>query len=1084
DVGLSLAVSRSGFERRAVVLGADRAGLLDALGAVGAGGESAGVVQGSVRELGRTVFVFPGQGSQWVGMGAELLSASPVFAEWMGRCGEALAPFVDWDLLEVVSEGRALDRVDVVQPVTWAVMVSLAELWRSVGVVPDAVMGHSQGEIAAAVVAGGLSLEDGARVVALRSQVIGRELAGRGGMASIALPEAEVRDRLKTEDGLGVAAVNGPVSTVISGDAAAVEAFVAACEADGVRARRIPVDYASHSAHVEAIEQELLHVLEPVRPQSGTIPFYSTVEDAYVDTVNLGAAYWYRNLRRQVQFEAGVRSLAAEGFTTFVESSAHPVLTVSVQETLDDVVVAGSLRRDEGTLERFLTSAAELYVTGVPVDWSELFVGTGARRVDLPTYAFQRERYWLEAPASAVGDMAAAGLTTASHPLLGAAVEVAGSDELLFTGRLSLRSHPWLADHAVAGTVLLPGTAFVELAVRAGDEAGCGVVEELTLEAPLIVPERGGVALQLGLAAPDASGRRALSVYSRAIADERGPWVRHATGTLAPAEAPSPTPAPAPDPAPDAAPDAAVSSGSPTDLAIWPPTGAEAVAIDGYYDRLAAQGYGYGPAFHGLRATWRRGDELFAEVQLPAEVATDAAAFGLHPALLDAALHTLGLGAIPDAGEGRARLPFSWSGVSLHLAGAAALRVRVTPLSEDTVALTVADPTGAPVASIESLVTRPVATELLKAASSPVRDAMFAVDWIQLPAAGATDDNTRRWAVLGSHAADAMDAIDAMDGADAVDAAGTAGTARMSGMSDVAGALERSGVAVASYADLAALGAAHEQSPHDVPDVVVLPCAAGVVADAAGLADATHTALQRILGAVHAWLADERFSSSRLVVLTRGAVAATPDDTELDLPHAAVWGLLRSAQSEHPERFVLVDVEGEASSLGVLPVAVACGEPQVAVRGGVLRVPRVVRAQVPVPESPGSWGEGAVLVTGASGVLAGVVVRHLVSTGQVRRVVLVSRRPADELAAEVRELGAEAVVVACDVADRGALAEVFAAHEISAVVHAAGVLDDGVVESLTPERAGGVLRPKVDGAMALHDLTCGLDLKAFVLFSS
>ncbi|MGW1379843.1 acyltransferase domain-containing protein, partial [Streptomyces sp. NPDC002446] len=348
DVGLSLAVSRSGFERRAVVLGADRAGLLDALDAVGAGRESAGVVLGSVREVGRTVMVFPGQGSQWVGMGAELLSASPVFAEWMGRCGEALAPFVDWDLLEVVSEGRDLERVDVVQPVTWAVMVSLAELWRSVGVVPDAVMGHSQGEIAAAVVAGGLSLEDGARVVALRSQVIGRELAGRGGMASIALPEADVRERLAGAGELSVAAVNGPMSTVVSGDADAVETFVASCEADGVRARRIAVDYASHSAHVEAIEQELLHVLEPVRPQSGTIPFYSTVEDTYLDTEGLDAAYWYRNLRRQVQFESGVRSLAAEGFTTFVESSAHPVLTVGVQETLDDVVVAGSLRRDEG----------------------------------------------------------------------------------------------------------------------------------------------------------------------------------------------------------------------------------------------------------------------------------------------------------------------------------------------------------------------------------------------------------------------------------------------------------------------------------------------------------------------------------------------------------------------------------------------------------------------------------------------------------------------------------------------------------------------------------------------------------------
>ncbi|MFH9227189.1 type I polyketide synthase [Streptomyces lydicus] len=1080
EVGRSLAVSRSAFERRAVVLGTDRGALLGALGAVSRGEvPAAGVVQGAgaVREVGRTAVVFPGQGSQWVGMGAELIESSPAFAESMRRCGEALAPFVDWDLLEVVSEGRGLDRVDVVQPVTWAVMVSLAELWRSAGVVPDAVLGHSQGEIAAAVVAGALSLEDGARVVALRSQVIGRELAGRGGMASIALPEPEVRDRLKSQTGLGLAAVNGPLSTVISGDAAAVEAYVVACEADGVRARRIAVDYASHSAHVEAIEQELLTVLEDVRPQAGSVPFYSTVENAFLDTEVLDAAYWYRNLRHQVQFEAGIRALAAEGFTTFVESSAHPVLTVGIQETLDETdaeaVVTGSLRRDEGGLERFLTSAAELYVTGVPVDWTPFLAGEDTRPVDLPTYAFQRERFWLEASASAVGDMAAAGLATASHPLLGAAVEVAGSDEVLFTGRLSLESHPWLADHAVAGTVLLPGTAFVELAVRAGDEVGCGQVEELALEAPLIVPERGGVALQLGLGAADDSGRRALSIYSRAPGDERGPWTRHATGTLASAGAAETADAPAG-----------------TDLAVWPPVGAEPITIEGYYDRLAAQGYGYGPAFHGLRAAWRRGDELFAEVQLPEAVAADAAAFGLHPALLDAALHTLGLGAVPDVGEGRARLPFSWSGVSLHRTGASGLRVRVTPLDQDTVAVTVADPTGAPVASIESLVTRPVSTESLRAASSPVRDAMFAVDWHQLPAAGSAAP-VRHWAVLGSG-----------EGADVADVAAAGHVAGL------VSALERSGGTVSCHADLAALAAAQSQSPHDVPDVVVLPCLAGD-REGAGLAEATHDALRRVLGVVQAWLDDELFASSRLVVLTRGAVASTPDETELDLPHVAVWGLLRSAQSEHPDRFVLVDVDtatdtdtrtasavdsgtntGVESDAGmgsvrVLGAVVACGEPQVAVRGGVLWVPRVVRARVPaVGAQDGVWGEGAVLVTGASGVLAGVVVRHLVSACGVRRVVLVSRRAADQLAAEVRELGANAVVVACDVADRGALAGVFAAHRISAVVHAAGVLGDGVVGSLSPERVGVVLRPKVDGAVVLDEVSRGVDLKAFVLFSS
>ncbi|MGN5637655.1 acyltransferase domain-containing protein, partial [Streptomyces sp. AC154] len=352
-------------------------------------------------------------------MGAGLLESSPVFAARLRECADALAPFVDFDVVEVVAAGGSLDDVGVVQPVTWAVMVSLAELWRSFGVVPDAVVGHSQGEIAAAAVAGALSLEDAARVVALRAGVIGRELAGLGGMASIPLPLVQVEERLAGGDWTGrlsVAAVNGPSSTVVSGDADAIREIVAAYVAEGVRARQVPVDYASHSAHVERIEAELLDVLAPVTPRSSEIPFYSTVTGELVDTTVLDAAYWYRNLRQTVRFEETVRLLLDRGFGTFVESSAHPVLGIGVQECADavgvDVLTSGSLRRDEGGWERFLTSAAELFVRGVDIDWSALFDGTGARTVDLPTYAFQHEHYWLEkaaAPAAAAAEASGSG---------------------------------------------------------------------------------------------------------------------------------------------------------------------------------------------------------------------------------------------------------------------------------------------------------------------------------------------------------------------------------------------------------------------------------------------------------------------------------------------------------------------------------------------------------------------------------------------------------------------------------------------------------------------------------------------------
>ncbi|MEU8748795.1 beta-ketoacyl synthase N-terminal-like domain-containing protein, partial [Streptomyces parvulus] len=378
DVAFSLATGRSALEHRSVTL--------DHITVEGVASDSSG----------RTVLVFPGQGTQWAGMGRELLDSSPVFAARLGECAAALAPFVDFDPVEVLRSGAALERVEVIQPVTWAVMVSLAELWRSVGVVPDAVVGHSQGEIAAAAVSGALSLEDAARVVALRAQVIGRELTGLGGMASVSLPRADVEARLVGWEGrLDVAAVNGPSSTVVAGDADAIVEFVAACRGEKIRARQVPVDYASHSAHVERIEAELLDVLAPITPLASHFPFFSTVDAALTDTTTLDAGYWYRNLRHTVRFEETVRLLTSKGFGTFVESSAHPVLTMGVQETAD-VTAVGSLRRDEGGLARFLTSAAELFVHGTSVDWASLFEGTGAQRVDLPTYPFQRRHYWLE----------------------------------------------------------------------------------------------------------------------------------------------------------------------------------------------------------------------------------------------------------------------------------------------------------------------------------------------------------------------------------------------------------------------------------------------------------------------------------------------------------------------------------------------------------------------------------------------------------------------------------------------------------------------------------------------------------------
>ena len=413
----ALVARRAVLGERAVVTVGSRAEALAGLRALARGESVPGVVVGSAVAAGRTVLVFPGQGSQWVGMGRELLDSSPVFASRIAECAAALERWVDWSLADVLrgdAPAELLERVDVLQPARFAVMVGLAAVWASVGVVPDAVVGHSQGEIAAACVSGALSLEDAARIVAVRSQVIAGSLAGRGGMASVALAEAEAVERLQRwADRVEVAAVNGPASVVIAGDAEALDEALDVLAADGVRVRRVAVDYASHSRHVEAIEEVLTTAFADIRAQAPLIPFYSTVTCEWVREAGvLDGGYWYRNLRSQVRFGPAIADLLAEGHTVFVESSAHPVLVQPVNEIVDEAddtvrlraVVGSTLRREDGGPRRLLTSMAELFVRGIPVDWTCVLqagagtsgTGTGTRHVDLPTYAFDRRHYWLQ----------------------------------------------------------------------------------------------------------------------------------------------------------------------------------------------------------------------------------------------------------------------------------------------------------------------------------------------------------------------------------------------------------------------------------------------------------------------------------------------------------------------------------------------------------------------------------------------------------------------------------------------------------------------------------------------------------------
>ncbi|WP_431781877.1 SDR family NAD(P)-dependent oxidoreductase [Streptomyces chumphonensis] len=917
EVGHALATGRTWFDQRAVVLGTDRAELLRGLDALAAGEEAPGVVTGSGRCT-APVFVFPGQGSQWAGMAHDLLNTSQVFRESIAACEEALNPHVDWSLTEVLRSDEPITRVDVIQPVLFAVMVSLADLWRSLGVQPAAVIGHSQGEIAAAVVSGALTLHDGAKIAALRSQAL-RTLSGTGGMASLPLnPEHTTKLIAPWADQLSIAAHNGPHTTVIAGNTGALDQLLTHCEEKHIRARRIDVDYASHTHHIDTLKTHLATSLGTITPQPSTIPFYSTVTGTTHDTTQLTGDYWYTNLRQPVHLTHATQHAHTQGHTAYIEISPHPILTPALHDTLEPhpVLITSTLQRNENAWHQLLTNTAHTTTHGIPTHHNHPTTQP-THHINLPTYPFQHQSYWLTATRAA-GEVAAVGLDAAGHPLLGAAVPLAEGDGLVLTGRLSRSTQPWLADHAVWDTVIVPGAALVEVAVCAADRVGCAVVEELTLHAPLVLPEKDAVRLQVTVGAPDEAGRRTLAVHARPdrVAVDDADWTCHATGFVA---------------SDGARPD--------WDLAQWPPAGAEAVDVSCLYEQAAERGLGYGSAFRGLRALWRRGDERFAEVALAPEQRTEASGFGLHPALLDAALHaSLADGAEPGGdgddgpGGGRTvRLPFAWSDVRLHAAGAQTLRVRIAPRGPDAVVLTAADETGAPVVEVGSLLARPVGREQVAASASGVQDALFHLDWAERPV---PDDAAHGLVVLGSDD-------------------------------------QRLGLPVRST--LESVGG---------DETLLVPCrpqgappdGAGDEAAAAAATDvpgAVRAEVRRVLDVVRAWSADARFTG-RLVLLTRGAVAAGPGEAPSDVVCSALWGLLRSAQSEHPGRFTLIDLDARESSRTALPRALASSEPQLALRDGTMLVPRLVRAASEELLRPPVDGTAWRLDTTGKGTLANV----------------------------------------------------------------------------------------------------------------
>ncbi|XXX73393.1 SDR family NAD(P)-dependent oxidoreductase [Sorangium sp. So ce134] len=1070
DIAYTASVRRGHHAHRLAVVGRSREELEAGLDAYGRGEPRPGVVQGEAQPGVRpkVVFVCSGQGSQWAGMGQELLEQEPSFREALDACEPLIQRHAGFSLLEALAapEDRSrLHDTHVAQPALFALQVALSALWGAWGVRPDAVLGHSVGEMAAAHLAGALSLEEAVRLVCCRGRVM-HEATGLGTMAAVALPAEAASNALQGhEDRLSIAAVNDPGSVVLAGEPAALSGLVERLRQEGVDCRMLRVNYAFHSPQMAPFESALVDALGAVDVRRAERPIYSTVSGEPIDGEALHAAYWGRNLRAPVAFARAVDAAARDGYEVFVEIGPHPVLSGHIERCLDARgargVVVHSLRRDREQRRTLLSGLSALYTAGCPVEWKGLYPSAG-RCVPLPSYPWQRTRCWIEA------ERASRGAVTSGHPLLGAQVPVAGASAV-FEATLGVTAAPYLSDHRVFDHLVVPGAAVLELAHAAAvAHAGPGRtrVEGLVLQAPLLLPETGEQRVQVVVSEAAGDGAE-VTVYSQSSAARPGDgWTEHATAQVQ-------------------------STSEEVERAAIDWTAVRArcrreVSTADLYATWREAGLAYGPAFQGILELWCGEGEALARTGLPADAGAGADGYAVHPALLDVALQTLAAALGPEA-SAELCLPFEVDDFIVWRLGATAAwmharRAGTPGARSDVLAgdITLADDRGEVLAELTGVRLKRAQAGSLRRTDEKAKAALLhQLAWQQVTTAEGAKEPSGTWLVVtgGSALGEALRTRLEAAGARcvAVDLGGEAVWRSAESLRSVLDALDAGGARLEGVVCLWGAARAAEQAPPDRAEALAVAALHGVQALAARQAS----------------------TAPRLWWVTEGAQAVRPGEA-VDVAQAPLWGLGRVVMQEHPELgCTLLDLEpGDADAPEVLwrALCAADDETQVAWRAGKRHVARLVKApmargQETLPPIP---AESTVLITGGLGALGLCVARWLWEEHHVQHLVLLGRgAPQGERLAAVealRERGARVTVAQADVADaaavRALLAAVPAELPLRGLIHAAGVLDDGVLAQQNAARFARVLAPKVRGAWNLHTETCALPLRFFVLFSS